>query len=69
LDFDVSKISVLEDDKGNEYAPISWEGSAPGGHHRSGTLTFPELNGETTYIKLIIKDVYGVPERVFIWEL
>jgi hypothetical protein len=69
LDFDVSKISILEDDKGNEYTPLEWEGSAPGGHHRSGTLTFSKLNGETTYIKLIIKDVYGVSERVFIWEL
>ncbi len=69
LDFDLTEISVLEDDDGNKYNPIKWEGSSPGGHHRTGILSFPKLNGQTKYIKLVIKDVYGIPERVFVWNL
>jgi len=69
LDLDLTKISFLEDDKGNMYQPLSWEGSPPGGHHRSGTLGFPRLREKTKFIKLIIKSVYDVPERVFKWEL
>ena len=69
LDFDMTKISVLEDDKGNKYQPLTWQGSEPGGHHRYGVLTFPELNQDTLYIKLTVKDVYGVAERIFSWEL
>jgi hypothetical protein len=68
LDFDLTKISQLEDNKGNIYQPLSWEGSPPGGHHGSGTLSFPRLSEKTKFIKLIIKDVNNVPERVFRWE-
>lgn len=68
LDFDLTKISHLRDDEANIYQPLSWEGSPPGGHHRSGTLTFPRLSEKTKFIKLIIKDVNNVPERVFRWE-
>lgn len=69
LDFDLTKISHLEDHKGNMYQPLSWGGSSPGGHHRSGTLSFPRLTEKTKFIKLIIKNVYNVPERVFKWKL
>jgi hypothetical protein len=69
LDFDLAEISLLEDDKGNVYKPLSWEGSSPGGHHRNGTLTFPELKEKSRSIKLTIRDVYDVPERIFEWEL
>lgn len=67
LDFDLTEISYLEDDKGIIYHPLSWEGSPPGGHHRSGTLSFPKLSEKTKFIKLIIKDVNNVSERVFRW--
>jgi len=69
LDFDLTEISFLEDDKGNIYNPLSWEGSPPGGHHRDGTLSFPRLSKKTKFIKLTIKNVYNVPEMVFKWEL
>ena len=68
LDFDLTKMSHLEDDKGNIYQPSSWEGSPPGGHHRSGILSFPRLSEKTKFIKLTIENVYNVPERVFKWE-
>ena len=69
LDHDIAKVSVLVDADGNTYQPISWEGSPPGGHHRSGTLAFPALNGKTESMTLIIKSIYDVPERKFMWDL
>lgn len=69
LDFDLTAISLLEDAEGNLYKALSWEGAPPDGHHRSGTLTFPKLKGETGLIKLTLKNIYGVTERVFEWSL
>lgn len=66
LDFDLVKISFLEDDKGNKYQPLDWEGSSPGGHHRSGILIFPKINSQTKKINLIIQDV---SPRFFEWDL
>ncbi|MBI4296610.1 MAG: hypothetical protein HY667_05795 [Chloroflexi bacterium] len=70
--YDLGKLSVLRDDAGQEYLPIFWQ-SAAGGHHRSGTLTFSvpgflEQNaGKSIY--MVIRDVAGVAERDFRWEL
>ncbi len=69
LDFDLREISIMEDSERNEYKAIDWEGSPPRGHHRFGLLKFPKLKGQTKYLKLTIKNVNNVPERVFIWNL
>lgn len=69
LDFDLTAVAVMVDDKGTRYEAIEWDGSPPSGHHRFGKLKFPSLNKDATAFKLIIKDVYGVPERAFEWEL
>jgi len=69
LDFDLTNISLLVDGAGNSYEPLQWEGSPPGGHHRSGTVIFPKLKGNTGLIKLVIKNVSGKPESVFEWSL
>lgn len=66
LEYDLEKISTLEDDKGNIYAPV-WSGSPPGGHHRSGTLTFSGIN-KANKLTLKIKDLYGA-DRIFEWDL
>jgi len=66
LDFDLTKISFLEDDKGNQYKPITWQGPDPGGHHLSGILIFPKLNRQVKNIKLTIQDA---SPRVFEWSL
>ncbi|MBI2305054.1 MAG: hypothetical protein HYU86_09975 [Chloroflexi bacterium] len=70
--YDLGKLAVLRDDGGNEYRPTSWR-AAPGGHHRSGTLSFPVPNsmnqGKVKYLELVVKDVAGVKERVLKWEL
>ena len=56
LDFDLVQISTLYDDIGNAYNPLKWDGSEPGGHHRSGVLKFPPINKNAKSIKLVIKD-------------
>jgi hypothetical protein len=66
LDFDLTEISVLYDDAGNSYKPITWEGSGQGGHHREGILGFPTLNENTKSIKLVITDN---TRREFNWRL
>ncbi len=69
LNFDLTKIYLLEDGRGNTFQPLRWEGSPPGGHHRKGILVFPKLAAQTKWIKLTVRDVYDVPERVFEWKL
>ncbi len=66
LDFNPVKISSLEDDLGNKYQSLRWEGSPLGGHHRSGILFFPSLDSKAKKIKLTIKDAYL---RIFEWDL
>ncbi len=69
LDTDLATNAALVDDKGTAYQPTKWEGSPPGGHHRTGTLVFPALGADTQSIKLTLKGISGVPERVFEWPL
>lgn len=66
LDFDLMVISILQDDLGNTYKPIKWEGSAPGGHHRQGILKFPSINKDAKSIKLVITDT---ARREFNWDI
>lgn len=67
LDYDMVAVSSLEDDRGNRYAPLRWEGMGPGGHHRSGTLFFPSMNEGISSFELTIAD--GVPTRAFRWQI
>ncbi|MDP2639022.1 MAG: hypothetical protein Q8P06_02535 [Candidatus Azambacteria bacterium] len=66
LDFDLAKVSFLEDDKGNKYEPLEWQGPPPGGHHLEGILIFPVINKEANKIKLNIQDNF---QRAFEWNL
>ncbi|MFA5821352.1 MAG: hypothetical protein WC873_04650 [Candidatus Gracilibacteria bacterium] len=69
LDQDPTKIAVLVDDENNAYLPTAWEGPGPGGHHREGFLIFDSITPTPAYVELKIKDVGGVPERSFRWNL
>ena len=66
---DMLAVSELRDNKGNTYQPLNWQGSPPGGHHRSGTLEFPKLEGTPKTVTLIIRNVSHVPERIFQWDI
>lgn len=74
--YDLSALAALRTDNGREVRPIAW--NAPnGGHHRSGELVFPAtapdglpvIQADTRMIELLVRDVAGVPERSFQWEL
>lgn len=69
LDADLAKAATLIDDRGTVHAATAWDGPPPGGHHASGTLSFPALGGETKSFRLVLKGIYDVPERIFEWKL
>lgn len=69
LNQDLVEIAVLTDGQGNTYTPTRWEGSGPGGHHREGILVFELINSSASYLELTIKNVGGVSERLFKWNL
>jgi hypothetical protein len=62
-------VSTLKDSNGREYLPKSWDGSPPGGHHRSGVLEFPAIEGEPDSVTLIVREISNVPERTFTWKI
>jgi hypothetical protein len=73
LGMDLTALATLTTDSGRTAPAPSWDGSR-GGHHVSGTLSFPArvdgkalLDGATT-ITLTLKDV-DAPERTFTWKL
>ena len=76
---EMDKISSLRDDQGNVYSPTEWRevGDSSSSHHRSGALLFPltdregepVISDKTKYIEIIIKDLAGVKERLFRWDL
>lgn len=67
LNQDLTKSAVLIDDRGNEYKPIKWDGSA-GGHHREGTLTFSPIVPPPKSIELKITGIADAV-RFFAWQL
>jgi hypothetical protein len=69
LSFDPAAISILRDSTGREYPAVAWEGSGPGGHHRSGVLRFQMPEAKSDSVELVIQGIAGVPERVFHWDL
>lgn len=69
LDQDLTTSSVLIDDKGNQFKPISWEGDPPQGHHRQGVLKFAPIAPRPKSIELKVSNIGDVNERIFKWEL
>lgn len=69
LDQDLLAVVDLADDRGVVYKPASWEGPGPGGHHRSGMLIFNTINSNSSFIVIYIKNIGGISERSFRWEL
>ena len=65
-DFDLTRASFLEDDRGDKYEPLEWQGPPPGGHHLAGVLLFPIINKAAAKIKLTIQDSVL---RTFEWDL
>ncbi|MDP3955780.1 MAG: hypothetical protein Q8Q18_00850 [bacterium] len=68
LDQDMTEVTVLIDDGGNEYKPLRWEGAPAGGHHREGALIFGPVTPYPQHLELIIRNI-GFVKRLFSWTL
>src|SRR6266851_5007112 len=74
--YDLRQLASLRTDQGQEIQPTSWNGPS-GGHHRSGTLTFPATLGNgtpligpnTRSITLVIRNIGDILARTFTWTL
>lgn len=64
--FDARTSSVLRDETGKEYQPSKVENKGSG-HHRELVVIFPKPGGKK--LELVVKDVAGVKERSFRWDL
>lgn len=69
LNEDMTAVAVLVDGAGKEHAPLAWEGDSAGGHHRAGILKFKALAQKPEMIKLVIRGIGDIPERVFTWRV
>ena len=69
LNYDLTKIATLSSDAGEEVKPVKWSGPSGGGHHVSGTLSFPQLKMRGTSVTLVVREIAGVPERIFSWDV
>lgn len=66
---DLVKSSLLLDGAGMRYAPIAWDGAAPGGHHREGVLRFKPVSPSPQSIELQITRSGESAARSFRWQL
>lgn len=66
--YDLKALSLLRDDGGKVYKAGRVENRG-GGHHRKTVLYFPTIPVGVQTVELIIKDIAGIQERSFRWEL
>lgn len=69
LSDDLAKSAVLVDDKGREFKAVSWDGAAPGGHHRKGELKFEPVSPRPQAVELRITRPGETKPRTFHWDL
>ena len=66
--YDLKTISLLRDDAGNTYPATTVENKGSG-HHREGTVSFAKIPNGVKRVELVLKDIAGVKERIFRWDL
>jgi hypothetical protein len=60
----------LRIDGGPEQKAVAWTNPGGGGHHVSGILEFAgTAPSGRSILQLVIRDIGGVPERIFEWQL
>lgn len=69
LSYDLTAIATLRSDSGEEVKPTKWDGPTGGGHHRSGTLSFPQMKDRGRSLTLVLRGIADVPERTFEWQM
>jgi hypothetical protein len=66
--YDLKTISLLRDETGKGYQPTRVENQGSG-HHRQVILVFDKPSSKTKKLELVIKEIAGVKERLFHWDL
>ena len=69
LSDDLVKSSLLLAGAGGQYAPVTWDGAPPGGHHREGVLRFKPISPQPQAIELQIVRPGETAPRSFRWQL
>src|SRR5688500_2837217 len=69
LSDDLVKAAAMVEPGGTRYAPVAWEGAAPGGHHREGVLRFQPIKPTPSSVELQIQRPKANTPRVFRWDL
>jgi len=64
----LEKVVAMRTPDGAEIAPTAVEEASGGGHHRQATLVFPPP-AQAGPLKIVVKNVGGVAERSFVWEM
>ncbi len=67
LDDDLTKVTQLVAD-GKPYAPLAWDGTPPGSHHRKGVLRFPSITPPPRALELRLRLASDPAPRVFTWR-
>lgn len=68
LNFDLKQLAVLKTDTGTEVKPSAYQVGS--GHHVESKLSFPaDQLARVRILTLSIKNVSGVAERTFTWNL
>lgn len=65
-DIALERAVVLRAADGSEIAPSAVEQPKGSGHHREALVVFPPVT-ERREVQLVVKNVGGVEERVFVW--
>ncbi|CAG0937688.1 hypothetical protein TFLX_06637 [Thermoflexales bacterium] len=69
LGYDLTQIATLSNDAGEQVQPANWNGPTGSGHHREGTLSFPQLKQRGQTLTLTLRGIADVPERIFTWKV
>lgn len=64
----LDQVVVLRVADGADVAPTAVEAAQGSSHHREAVLVFPPVAGAGT-VRILVKNVGGVAERSFSWEL
>jgi hypothetical protein len=62
------QVVSLRRPDGADIPPVAVEQMTGGGHHRTAVVVFPAADGGTE-MRIAVKNVGGVAERVFRWDL
>ncbi|MBI1893056.1 MAG: hypothetical protein HYS14_02955 [Candidatus Rokubacteria bacterium] len=62
------RVVVIRTPEGADIAPTTVEQAKGSGHHREAVLVFPPVS-TSGLVRIVVRDVGGIAERNFSWEL